>query len=254
MDQAYWDRIATRYDEEVLSSFHSDRTGVITAHLDSLGGVRKTVLDLGCGVGKYLPALAERFARVVGVDHSEELLRRAEGDHGHLGNVELIQVDAALGRRVPGVQADVVVCANVLITADAALRRGILRTARKCLARGGHLLLVVPSLESALLAHRRLVEWHEREGADDAELAAEEDGLSPSKGVCRGLLRGLVPIDGMPTRHYLAEELPLLLGAAGLGVTRLEKVHYGWDSEFHQPPRWLRAPFPWDWLAVAQAT
>lgn len=35
------------------------------------------VLDLGCGNGRHMPALQRRFDRVVGVDFSRELLRRA---------------------------------------------------------------------------------------------------------------------------------------------------------------------------------
>lgn len=251
MDVAYWDQLSATYSEEVLSSFHADRSGAIRRCLDDLGGPRKTVLDLGCGVGKYLQALSKRFGRVVGVDHSEELLKLARRDHAHRKNVELRCVDAADGRPVHGVRAQVVVCANVLIMADTQRRDAIIQAARKSMARSGRLVLVVPSLESALLAHRRLAEWYEREGADDPETEAEEDSIGPSKRACRELLRGLVRIDGVPTKHHLAEELVLTLRHHGLKVRQLERVHYPWDTEFGETPGWMRDPYPWDWLAVA---
>lgn len=252
MDRSYWDRLAPTYDQKILSSFDADLSGIIGGRLDALGGSRKAVLDLGCGVGKYLRPLSERFGRVLGVDYSEELLKIAERDHGHLKNVELRRLDASEGRAVPGMRADVVVCANVLIMADGDLREAILRAAKRSMARDGRLILVVPSLESALLAHRRLVQWYERDGSDDPETDAEEDGFAPSKRACRDLLRGVVRIDGVPTKHYLAEELSLTLRRRGLKVLHLDKVSYGWDSEFRDAPRWMLEPFPWDWMVVAR--
>ncbi len=251
MDRRYWDRLAPQYDEEILSSFDADLSGIIARRLDELAGPRKTALDFGCGVGKYLPPLAARFQRVLGVDHSEPLLAVARRDHGDLANVTLRTWDAGTGRAVPGPRRDVVVCANVLIMADAGLRDAILRSAIRSLAPKGRLLLVVPSLESALWAHRLLVHWYEREGSNDPESEAAEDGFPPSARTCRELLRGIVRIDGVPTRHYLAEDLRLLLHRSGLEVLHLDRVFYDWHSEFERPPRWMRDPFPWDWLAVA---
>ena len=252
MDRSYWDRLAPTYDEEVLSSFDADLLGIIGQRLDEISGPKKTVLDLGCGVGKYLQPLSERFGRVWGVDHSADLLDIAAHDHGHLSNVELQVANVSDEHSLPGIRADVVVCANVLIMADGLLRASILRTAKKAMARDGRLVLVVPSLESALMAHRRLVQWYERDGATDPETAAEEDAFSPSKSACRELLRGVVRIDGVPTKHYLREELRLTLRDGGLKVLHLDRVSYAWDSEFGDAPKWMREPFPWDWLVVAR--
>ena len=59
MDRSYWDRLAPTYDEEVLSSFDADLLGIIGQRLDEISGPKKTVLDLGCGVGKYLQPRSE---------------------------------------------------------------------------------------------------------------------------------------------------------------------------------------------------
>jgi len=49
----------------------------------------ETVLDLGCGVGRFLPTFAGRFARVHGMDISENMIQQARANTGHLTNVEL---------------------------------------------------------------------------------------------------------------------------------------------------------------------
>ena len=59
-------------------------------------------------------------------------------------------------------------------------------------------------------------------------------------------------IDGVATKHFLKEELEVLLGNRGLRTLEIEKIAYPWSTEFASPPRWMQAPFPWDWLFVAQ--
>src|SRR5439155_26959807 len=55
-----------------------------------------SVLEIGCGVGRLLRPLAARVARVVGVDLSEEMLRRARDYCAGLPNVELHVTDGRL--------------------------------------------------------------------------------------------------------------------------------------------------------------
>ena len=55
-----------------------------------------SVLEIGCGVGRLLRPLAARVARVVGMDLSEEMLRRARYYCAGLPNVELHVTDGRL--------------------------------------------------------------------------------------------------------------------------------------------------------------
>ena len=47
------------------------------------------VLDLGCGMGRIASRLTDRFARVVGVDVSGEMIAAGQQTYGHLPNLEL---------------------------------------------------------------------------------------------------------------------------------------------------------------------
>ncbi|HEY3172985.1 MAG TPA: class I SAM-dependent methyltransferase [Thermoanaerobaculia bacterium] len=62
--------------------------------LDVLPGWR--VLEIGCGTGRLVKPLAGRVARVVGVDLSDEMLRRARDYCAGLPNVELRSTDGRL--------------------------------------------------------------------------------------------------------------------------------------------------------------
>jgi hypothetical protein len=50
----------------------------------------------------------------------------------------------------------------------------------------------------------------------------------------------------------LEEELIAMFRERGFDITSLEKVRYSWDTEFDQPPRWMKDPYPWDWLLTCK--
>ena len=112
------------------------------------------------------------------------------------------------------------------------------------------MLLLLPSLESALFANQRLIEWNRRLGVSERE--AVGSGIPVSARSMREILQGLVRIEGVATKHYLCEEAQSVLDEAGFRVASCDKVEYGWETEFESPPRWMKRPGPWDWLFVAR--
>jgi 2-polyprenyl-3-methyl-5-hydroxy-6-metoxy-1,4-benzoquinol methylase len=252
MDEKYWDRVARDYDGEIFDSLASDKGGVMLRHLDRFaapGPRGGTAFDVGCGVGKYAPALSKRFKAVHAADLSAECIRRAKAKHGDLKNVTFYKGDlskSSVAGGKPG-QADFILCTNVLIMPSESMRAGILKRLAGMLKPGGGLLLLVPSLESSLYAHARRVEWMKR---------APKTRVTPSTTLTgpggKDVLKGLLGIDGVPTKHWLREELQVALRAAGFVVEAVDKVEYGWDTEFADPPRWMKDPFPWDWAVAAR--
>jgi ubiquinone/menaquinone biosynthesis C-methylase UbiE len=89
------DREAARYDD------HRDRDpyqrDVEDAIVLEQADVRPEhiVVDAGCGTGRHLPELLRRSARVIGVDHSSEMLALAREKIApeERGRLELIQAD-----------------------------------------------------------------------------------------------------------------------------------------------------------------
>jgi ubiquinone/menaquinone biosynthesis C-methylase UbiE len=56
------------------------------------------VLEIGCGIGRILKPLSARVARAVGVDLSDEMVRRGRQYCADRGNVELHRTDGSLAR------------------------------------------------------------------------------------------------------------------------------------------------------------
>jgi len=250
MNKKYWNSLAGTYESQVFDVLGHDRRNLIQDQMDELGSPEKTVSDLGCGIGHFLPMLSERFERVFAVDLAGECLDRAKESCRKLDNVDYASVDLSKpGADLP--RADVTLCVNSLMTPSLAKRLAFIQNVSDQLRTGGRLVLVVPSLESALLTDHRLVEWHLREGMSPAEAlrAAHDLGKVPGAGRLR---QGILYTGGTLTKHYLQEELTAMLGMHSHQVRRILKLEYPWSTEFESPPRWLKAPFPWDWLVVAE--
>ena len=112
------------------------------------------------------------------------------------------------------------------------------------------MLLVVPSLETVILTYSRLIEWYCREGNEHRESVKEVAGIARQE--LTSIVEGIVQINGTPTKHYLREEARVMLKQNKFKPVAEIKVEYGWKEDFEDPPRWLKEPYPWDWLFVAQ--
>lgn len=250
MNRTYWNRMADRYEAEIFSVLAHDRTGLISGKVRQYGKKNQAASDIGCGTGNFLPLLSRQFRNILAVDLSSKCIAKAQAKYAHLTNVSYRTLDlGAAGVRLP--KADFALCVNSAIAPSIAHRNRLLDVTCRHLRPGGHLVLVLPSLESSFLTDFRLVEWNLR------------DGLRPDIAVGAGFRahrptgrprthEGVVRIDNVETKHFLKEELLILLKNRGLRTLEIEKIEYSWKTEFTSPPRWMQAPFPWDWLFVAR--
>ena len=115
--------------------------------------------------------------------------------------------------------------------------------------KNGSLILVVPSLESKLYTNIIANRWNV-DGDHDEKIASPKKAFE----LATNIKQGVTDIDDVPTKHYLKEELELLLTLEGFEVKQIEKINYTWKTEFNHPPKWLKGPYPWDWMCVAKKT
>lgn len=237
MDSRYWDRAAAKWDEEIFSSYASDRDRVILAELKKAARGRSSVADFGCGVGIYLPVLSRLFAEVHGFEQSGRcvaLARRRVGARRGITVHEAASAPAASRGRF-----DAAICVNAAIHPSKRVWRGVLRSACALLKPRGKLVVVVPALESAGLVSR--AERHPR--ANGRSAAEPSTPLRIERG-------GIVSIEGVRTKHFRRDELADALAACGIEGLRIRRVAYSWQSQAVVPPPSLRHKRPWDWIAV----
>ena len=249
MDEKYWDTVAADYDGEIFSALANDREGVIASKICEFSRPKAVACDFGCGVGKFLPILSENFHHVYAFDISKELLDQARDNCKELDNVTYCKEDLSkAGLKLQTINFALSV--NVAIMPSEKIRAAIFKTISKHLCEGGHLLLVVPSLESALYADYRLVQWNLKAGLKGAEAISELAEADGDDSV--SLRQGVIEINDVPTKHHLAEELEAMFRDRPFNVLSIEKVEYPWNTEFDRPPRWMKEPYPWDWMVVLQ--
>jgi SAM-dependent methyltransferase len=245
MDRKYWETIAPKYEEEIFDVLRNDTSGIIVDAIEKMASPDKTIIDIGCAVGKWIPVLAPRFKQVIAADISATNLQIAKEKNAEFNNVEYVRTDMSADD-LTVTPCDAAVCINAILTDSLKKRINFFQSLALCLNKEGCLVLVVPSLESKLFANIIANRWN----VDDAKDDKKPEGEKAVRQI-RNIKQGVTEIDDVPTKHYLKEELELLLTLEGFSVQRVEKIPYGWNTEFHKPPKWLKDPYPWDWMCVA---
>lgn len=249
MRREYWNKLSEKYDDEIFSVLENDSKRAVCGLIKKYGSAAKTANDYGCGIGHFLGALSKNFGKVNAIDISYKFIKKAKEKYKFPANIKYIVEDLAKdGLKIP--KSHFAFSVNMLIMPSLAARIKILDCVVKHILKDGHLLLVVPAIESVMLTNFRLTEMNLREGLKPAE--AVRTNFSDAKKYNKNLRQGIIPIDGVPTKHYLKEELQAMLARRGMRVLEIRKIEYSWDTEFAEPPRWMREPYPWDWLVVAK--
>jgi 2-polyprenyl-6-hydroxyphenyl methylase/3-demethylubiquinone-9 3-methyltransferase len=166
------------------------------------------VLELGCGYGRVLPALAEKGCLVVGVDTSFASLALAREELAAHRNVRLVQADAVnLGLRDGA--ADVVTCIQNGVSAFHVDPRALMAEALRVARPGGTILF--SSYAEAFWEER--LAWFEAQAA--AGLLGEIDYGRTRDGV-------IVCKDGFEATTFAPRDFESLASSRGLEVSLAE--------------------------------
>ena len=246
MEKSYWEKMAPKYETEIFDVLKNDASGKIVKSILSFASKKKSIIDIGCAVGKWMPVLAPYFGKVQAIDISAKNLKIAAQKYKQFDNISYERVDMSASA-VRKQKYDAAICINAILTAHLKKRNLFFKHMASFIKKGGDLVLVVPSLESKLYSHIIANKFN----VDDAKNDKAPTGKRAITQI-RYIKDGVTDIDDVPTKHFLKEELDLLLTLEGFKVLEIEKIKYNWNTEFHKPPTWLKNPKPWDWLVVAK--
>ena len=243
-DALHWNSIADNYDKEIFNVFQNDKKKKLKKYLSRYASKKTIAIDFGCGVGKALPLLSPLFKGIIAVDVSKKCIAIAKSSPHK--NVVFKQVDLA-GKITNLPTVDFAFCCNVAMSDNTKRNLRIINNVLNALNKGGVALFVLPSHESATISVLSLIRWHEKEGTGLADIPKEDLALIATQKK-KHLKEGILSIDNVPTKHYLATELYSLFNTENFSMQRLDRVEYGWDTEFNSPPAWMQEPYPWDWV------
>lgn len=246
MEKGYWEKIAPHYETEIFDVLKNDKSGKIVKSILSFASPKKSVIDIGCAVGKWMPVLAPVFGKVHAIDISNNNLKIAAKKYTKFSNISYERVDMS-ATSIKTKKYDAAICINAILTSSLKKRNLFFKHMASFIKKEGDLVLVVPSLESKLFSHIIAHKYN----VDDAKNDNPPSGKRAISQM-QFIKEGVTDIDDVPTKHFLKEELELLLSLEGFMVEKIEKINYPWTTEFHQPPRWLKTPQPWDWMVKAK--
>jgi SAM-dependent methyltransferase len=248
IDALEWNKVAIEYDKKVFNVFKNDKKNKLKRYIRKYANKENAAIDFGCGVGKALPLLAPFFREIIGLDVSKNCIAVAK--KSPYKNVRFKEVDLAAKKvNVPSV--DFAFCCNVAMSDDVQRNLNIIKNVLSSLNKNGVALFVLPSMESASLAAWRLVSWYDKEGIDLGDIP-KKDLFQLNANRQKDIRDGIVMIDGVPTKHYLIQELYSIFNSGNFTLQKLDRLEYGWDTEFEAPPKWMQAPYPFDWIVEAK--
>ncbi len=175
-------------------------------------------------------------------DVSAGLLKQAAA-RGY-NNISVNQLDLT-DNKAPIPFTDFGVCCNVAISHNVEMDYAIIRNVLRAINKGGSIVFVLPSFESGCLTTWNLLQWFKRDGVEINDIPRDEIDNMDFR--LADLSCGVTGIDGKPTKHYSLHELFGLFHHGNFEITTVEKLEYPWRTEFNNAPRWMQAPFPWDW-------
>ena len=246
MKRAYWEKIAPSYNDEIFDVLYNDKKAIIRSAIKKFSSKSKTVIDIGCAIGKWLPVLSPAFKKVFAVDISARNLAIAKMNYPQYKNVEYRRADMS-GKNNKAPKCDLGICINAILTSSLKDRTIFFQSLSSCIKKGGHIILTIPSLESFMLTHIIGNQWK-----IDRNILAKKISGKEALQKWENIKQGNADIDNVPHKHYLKEELQLLLAHEGFFAENFKKIEYNWDTEFLKPPKWLKDPRPWDWMVVAK--
>ena len=246
MEKGYWEKIAPNYETEIFDVLHHDKSGKIVKAIKEFAGKKNSVIDIGCGIGKWVPILSPLFKDVMAIDISTKNLAIAEKKYVQYKNVKFDRIDMSTST-IKTKKYAAAICINAILSESLKKRDIFIRQLSSFIKKGGDLVLVVPSLESKLFSHIIANKWN----IDQVRNIKPPTGKKAINQI-KYIKEGVTDIDDVPTKHFLKEEIELLLSIAGFKVIKIEKIKYKWTTEFHKPPSWLKKPLPWDWMVKAK--
>ncbi|MGH7170735.1 MAG: class I SAM-dependent DNA methyltransferase [Gemmataceae bacterium] len=243
-----WSRAAEGYEEAFIDPYLPEVRNPLRLAVAKLADRRKTVADLGCGIGPLLPFLAERFKRVIAVDFAEGMLARARERCQGLANVEFHKGDLTTLDEFAG-QVDVAVAVNSLVLPDTAALDTALRAIHGTLRADGHFLGIVPAIDAVhyftmlLLDRARSAGMPESKARQNAAHHVEHEYYDFAFGAFR--------FQGLEQHFWQPFEVRYRLRRAGFRRVRKAKVHLAWE-QFGCARDLGDEPPPWDWFFHAR--
>ena len=248
----WWDSIASEYESKQLSPLDKRVKNPIFKFVEGLNPKDyERVVDLGCGRGKFLGFLSQRFKEVLGFDWSKDMLRIAEETYKRNKNIHLKRLDIRNLKPFYG-YFDAAFLINTLTTYDVSVAEDIIKETFRILRAGGLFVAIFPSFDTVLYQRELTYASYIGQGLSCEEAREKTDDYFVRRKKLN-LEKGTYADDGIHDQKFFTEdEIHALLQVTGFKDIVTEKVLYPWDlSKKYGYGYFPGKPEIWDWFCHA---
>ncbi|MBR9700089.1 class I SAM-dependent methyltransferase [Candidatus Woesearchaeota archaeon] len=244
MEEKEWNKLASKYHEEIVSPFYGSVKNPLIKELRKIKGKKKrSVAEFGCGLF-YLMEELKDFKKVHASDFAENMVKKAKKKNKY----KHISIKREDMRKILYKDAfDIIISVNALLMPSLPDIKQSITNLHKALKEKGTLFLILPSME-AVLYHGLLILDNELKVKQKGAVKKAKQRFENSK---YDLFLGLYKEGEEHQKFYYKHEIQYFLKKAGFTDISFEKVLYPWDKNASD-----YEPFPgeeqiWDWFVKA---
>jgi SAM-dependent methyltransferase len=228
MSQQGWNRLAAEFETSVCDITATSGPQIAKLVALTKPNRRKTLVDAGCGIGTFVERFGDSFGKIIAFDFAAAMVKRARRHCQDFEQAEWHALPLEKAGAKFGSIANLAVCLNVITAPKPRLREQQWISLGQLVKPGGHLLVVVPALESA----RYVAEMDAEAFHGSVDIESE-----------------LVRRNDTEQKHYSRQELRRIVTQLGFEVVALRKATYPWGEDGLEL---TERKSPWDWACLAR--
>jgi SAM-dependent methyltransferase len=246
-----WSKAAEIYEREFIDPYREAvRSPLHTLLNRVLEPAKKTVADLGCGLGPLLPFLAKRFGKVIAIDFAEGMLARARERCVGMANVEFQKRSLTELGSLAG-SLDVATAINSIVMPGVDEQEKVLVQIRRSLRPEGVFMGILPAMDAVHYYTMLLVD-RAMESGKPIELA-RKNAAHNNDHECYDFAFGQFRFQGIEQHFWQPFEIRYRFRRAGFGSVRLRRVWLDWQ-QFSCAKELTGYRPPWDWFFHAKVS
>jgi ubiquinone/menaquinone biosynthesis C-methylase UbiE len=239
MKKSEWNKTAKDYYNETLSPIKDSLSSPLHSDLKRLRSKSKTVIDLGCGLGKLSPILSKNFKSVTAIDFSKEMIKKAK-QKNNFPNVNYEIANLANLRKYKN-KFNIALSINSLLTPNINKINKQLKQIYSVLKPGGTFIAILPAME-IYIYQAQLLKQNNKSQKLKSYTNKKEFNFP----------LGIINFEGKQKAFYRFE-IPWRFQKAGFKNIHIKKVLYSWKT-FQQAGQtyFPSEPLPWDWYVICE--
>jgi SAM-dependent methyltransferase len=244
MNEQTWDRISSDYYSEILSPLKNSKHNPLIDEINLLDSKNLSVIELGCGIGEFIPFLEENFKEISAMDFSPEMVAQAK-ERNSESKTDFFVMDMSDMSNITE-RFDVAVAINSVLTTDIVKLNRMIKEIYNILKPGGKLFVIIPAMECYIYQNMLFIDDKlSKEVPQDKAIVQASKVLEHNS---YDMFHGIIDFQGDVQKAFYRFEIGYRFGKAGFVNFNIDRVPYIWSQWKEAGQKYFpKEEPPWDW-------